>query len=481
MIHLTISNSIVLTGLPPATKAALQKALTIPNLEYHKMKALGCWAPVDFKYWMSPKGFLPEHGALEMPRGCRTRLLKYLEQTGQKYEVIHNLVDNNVQTVHKSTLVLRDYQEPIVTKIVTDKPSEGILVSSTGSGKSLMSLEIAHRLGKTATILVHNSVLADQFVSEAKKFYGLDAARIDGKHKEVGDLTVATFQSLYNAPELLQKLSDNTSVLIVDECQGVVSKERAKVIAAFRPKHLLGLTATPSREGSLTPAIFFLMGHPIAEHQMEQAQPEIEVIRTDATIPMSDRYDEVITAMVENEGRNKLLAGLIAGEALKGRKTLVLSKRRAHYAIIRDTFFPNSPGFYYIDSDDKGRNELLAEFKRGKDFTTIFGTISLLGTGLDIPAIDTIVIAHDLKSSGLTVQVIGRALRLFEGKPTPRILDLYDDCNPILAAQFKSRLALYKQKGWEISHYFKCPKCKETFTYYRKEYLVHNAQCYAGK
>ena len=482
MIHVNVSNNIILTGLPEATKKALKQSLTIENKDYWKFKKMGIFAPLDFKYYVDPKGFLPEHGALEMSRGCLTRLLAYLEKSSVKYEIVYNLVDKPAK-LGISTLTLRDYQVPIVEPIVAMKASEGLLVSSTGSGKTLMALEIAHRLGLSTTFLVINSVIADQFVSEAKRFYGIDAARIDGKHKEVSDLTVATFQSLYDNDELLKKLSDNTSLLIVDEAQGVVSKERAKVLSSFRAKHMLGLTATPSREGSLTPAIFFLLGHPLVEHQMEQAQPVIEVIRTGAQIPMSDRYDEVITAMVENESRNKLIAGLVVGNALEGKKTLVLTKRRNHYALLRDRFIPNvSDGFIYIDSDDKGRNDVLAELKRSaKRFTCIFGTTSLLSVGTDIPSLDTLILACDMKSSVLTQQSVGRILRLFDGKPTPRIIDLYDDKNPVLASQFKSRLDLYKQKGWEISHYFKCPKCKEAFTWYRREYLIHNARCYGRK
>lgn len=482
MISIHVSNAITITGLPEAPYKALKASLTIENKEFFKMQKMGVWAPRDFKYWSEPKGTLPGQGVLVIPRGCLTRLMAYVDKLKVAYKVTSNLVDKQVQ-LWKSTLVLREYQAPIVDNIVLNRPTEGLLCSSTGSGKTLMALEIASRMGLASTILVINSVIADQFVSEAKKFYGIDAARIDGKHKDIGDLTVATAQSLYNNPELLKRLSDNTALLIVDECQTICSPERQKVLKAFHPKHILGLTATDARSDSLGPAIHFLLGHPLVEHQMEQAMPEVEVIRTSAAIPMSDRYDEIITSMVENESRNKLIAGLVIGGVLEGKKTLVLTKRIKHYELLRDKYFSgdiHNSLFIFIDSDDKGRNATLAKLKRGEqDFSCLFGTTSLLAVGTDIPSLDTLIIACDMKSSVLTEQSVGRILRLFEGKPTPRIIDLFDDANPILASQFRSRLALYQSKGWEISHYFKCRKCAKTFTYYRKEYLVHNKQCYA--
>lgn len=479
MITVQVSNTIQITGLDVQYSNALKKALTIPNLEFAKFQNMGIWAPRDFKYWKEPKD---QPGVLEIPRGTHTRLLSYLDASKVAYELVDGSVDKYAFQGYErqKTVVLRDFQKAIVDKIVASRPSEGIIVSSTGSGKTVIGLEIIHKFSLSATILVTNSVLLDQFISEAEKFYGLKAARIDGKSKEIGNLTVSTFQSLMRNDELLQRLAEHTSLLIIDEVQGIVSKEREKVLKAFAPKHLLGLTATPSREGSLTPAIFFLCGHPLVDHQMAQAQPEIEVVRTGVPIPMGDSYHRIIDSMVENHSRNKLIAGLVLGEMLQGRKILVLTKRIQHYENLKH-FFTNFNGLYFIDSDDANRNDLLGKFKSGvQDFNCLFGTTSLLAVGVDIPILDTIILACDLKSSVLTTQSIGRALRLFEGKPTPKIIDLYDNQNPILASQFSERLKLYKAKGWEIEHYFKCPKCKKVFTYYKKEYLIHNKICYGN-
>lgn len=442
MIIVTVGNDIKIAGLPEAHKQTIKKSLTILNQEFFKFQRMGIWAPRDFKYYKEDGRFLI------IPRGCFTRLNNYLAKNKIESELIKDWVE--IGCSHgESNLVLRDYQEPIVNKIVDNRPSEGILISSTGSGKTLMSLEILHRLGLTATILVHNTVLSDQFRDEAKKFYGITASIIDANHKDIGNLTIATFQSLMADPELAAKLAERTSILFVDEAQGICSKERQKVLKAFRPRFLYGLTATAERTDSLTPAIFFLLGQPIAEYNLTQATPTVEVIRTGVDIPITDNYHDIVEAMVNHKSRNTLIAGLATGEALQKRKVLVLTKRRKHYENLKEKL--DFKGVYYIDVDDPERNNLLARLKTGEqEFSIILGTFSLLGTGVDIPSLDCLIIASDLKSSVLTVQGCGRILRLFEGKKDPIIYDLWDDKNQILTRQFFERKKVYLKKGWKI-------------------------------
>ena len=154
--------------------------------------------------------------------------------------------------------------------------------------------------------------------------------------------------------------------------------------------------------------------------------------------------------MVENKSRTKLLAGIVLGELLQGRKILVLTKRIKMYENVRE-ILPEMDGVYFIDSKDPERDELLKGFKDGSfEYKAIFGTISLLGTGFDLPSADTLILAGDVKSSVLTVQICGRVLRLFKGKPTPKIIDFADMSNIILRRQFYERKKVYESKRWPI-------------------------------
>lgn len=349
----------------------------------------------------------------------------------------------------KKDLKLRDYQVPIVNEAV--KFSEGILFMSTGSGKTVVSLAIAQKIGLKTTIVVPNNVLLYQFVTAARDFFGWEIGIVNGDIKQIKDITVATYQSLLCNETILQTLVSQTGTLIVDECQIAVSDKRIKIIESFRPKHLYGLSATPSRskDDGRTAAIKFYFGNICATHEMTQLTPRVVAIPTGVEI-VEKEYMRMVEDMVRHAGRNKLIAGLVVGEALEGRKILVLTKRIEHYKAL-EQILGERDLFHYIDSEDKERNDKLAAFKNGDmDYTAIFGTTSLLAVGLDIPSFDTLILACDMKSEVLTVQAVGRILRLFEGKPEPKIIDLWDNKTATFSRQFRVRSGIYKQKGWEI-------------------------------
>jgi superfamily II DNA or RNA helicase len=158
----------------------------------------------------------------------------------------------------------------------------------------------------------------------------------------------------------------------------------------------------------------------------------------------------------------------VGGAVFEGRKVLVLTKRIEHYEKFKE-FFPPSNAFRYISSDNKNKNELLTKLKKGsEEFSAIFGTTSMLSVGVDIPMVDTLVIACDMSGKVLTTQSVGRALRSFRNKKQPIIIDFHDgwkwdydmkqkglppiEFNSTFNRQFKSRLEYYLYKGYEINY-----------------------------
>lgn len=448
MIQIFISNDIQIQGLPDDIKKHIQNTLTLANPMWHKLRAMGnvralhaC--PKEFKYYS-------ENGPiLHIPRGMHTRLLGFLDKLKLQYEIQTNFVSIPLQFQPTFNGTLRPHQLKALSQIHQTRAQEGVIVLGTGSGKSILGLEIISHYNCTATILVPNTALLDQWKGELAKYYGMEAGTIYAKNKEIKDITIATFQSLYEYTDLTKKLIDNTSLLFVDECHGAVSTEKRKVVSRFRPTYIFGTTATTNREDKQSEAINFYFGETIFEHHETEASPTIEYIRTGANIPV-DEYPRMIDAMVEHEGRNTLIKGLTTGEVFSGRKVLVLTKRIAHAASLY-SHFSDMESAYLIDSSDKNRNALLAEFKQNKrPFNVIFGTTALLSVGVDIPSLDTLILGCDIKAETLLVQSSGRILRLFAGKPDPKIIDLCDDKNPILLRQFYARKKVYEMKGWAI-------------------------------
>ena len=271
-----------------------------------------------------------------------------------------------------------------------------------------MACEVIKRHNLTATILVPNNILLSQFKATLEDLFGVEPGIVNGSKKEIKDITIATWQTLSSNPDLLKELAAQTSVLISDEVHGSVTLKKLEILRKFSPKHIYGLTATPSRgaDDGRTPAIFFHFGEVIAEYHQTQHKPTVEVKTTGAVIDYNE-YHLMIDQLVGDKNRNTLIAGIALGEAASGRRVLVLTKRIAHYENIRE-ILGERDNVYYISSKDKNRNKLLMDMRNGDvDFKIIFGTTSLLAVGMDVPSLDTLIIACDLKAENLTIQACG--------------------------------------------------------------------------
>ena len=101
-----------------------------------------------------------------------------------------------------------------------------------------------------------------------------------------------------------------------------------------------------------------------------------------------------------------------------------------------------------LGKEDKN---LIASLRNGSiPFNIILGTTSLLATGTNIPQLDTLIIAGDLKSDVLAEQGIGRITRIHKGKQKPKVIDIADRKNIFFKKQAEIRKEFYKSMGWEI-------------------------------
>lgn len=242
--------------------------------------------------------------------------------------------------------------------------------------------------------------------------------------------------------------------LLVHNCHTTISDQGMRVVSSFNPLRLYGMTATPDRSDGQGEAIKFTFGDIIIDKELPQAKPTVEIVRCTEEY-FGDTYANIVDLQSENESRNKMIAGLIKKEMADNRKILVLTKRTKHYEKLF-SLLGERPGIFMIKSklsaaETKIKDELLEKLRTGSaDFNVILGTFSLLSTGINIPALDTIVLAGDLKSSVLCTQSVGRILRLFLGKKQPKIIDIDDFNSGILHNQARLRKNFYKFNGWEI-------------------------------
>ena len=446
MVFVQVGKGIKIKGLSEELKDRVRSVLSITNPQYKKMVRMGKSihnVPAEFRY------FAEEEDELTIPRGVEQRLFNFFSRCG-----IQPQIDRQTVSIPRALYLIpcKTLREPQRLAVeAAQKATVGILRIGTGAGKTLIACEIAATTHATTLILVPTTAILRQFESEFKTFYGVQVSVIGDGQKDVGEITIATFQSLQADPMLLQTLQENTSLLIVDECQSAVSDKRVNMIWGFKAEYIYGLSATPdrSRDDGRGEAVGFFFGPVLYSYENVSMKPRVEVIRTGADIPVDD-YAKMADMLAAHVNRNMLIAGLALGECMIRRKVLILTKRVKHAELLFEKL-KHFAGIYHVASDDPDKSAILAGCRSGIiDFNILIGTTGLLGVGVDVPSLDTLIIACDLKSEILTSQSAGRILRLFEGKEMPKIIDLWDNKNSILTRQFYNRKSVYESKGWEI-------------------------------
>ena len=303
----------------------------------------------------------------------------------------------------------------------------GVLSLPCGFGKTTVSLAIACKLGYRTMIIVHKEFLANQWEERIKQFCpGATIGRVQQNKKDVEcDFVIAMLQSL-SLKEYTFGDFDSIGTLIVDEAHHICAKVFSQSLFKMCPKHIFGLSATPNRKDGLTKVLHWFMGPTFFAVERENQQ-DVEVFPIEFECqrfrdpPPCTRFGKLslstmITELTENRERNSMLVGLISRIAKSTRQTLVLSDRRQHCMMLHQCF-PKRSGLYM-----GGMKE--ADLAESSTKKIIFATFSQAHEGLDIPSLDTVILATP-KSD--IVQSIGRIMRETKGKKNnPNIYDIFD-------------------------------------------------------
>ena len=345
---------------------------------------------------------------------------------------------------------LRDetHQNEALAKAI--EAGHGILSLPCGFGKTTVSLAIASKLGYRTMIVVHKEFLANQWRERIQQFCpGASIGIVQQNKKELDcDFVIAMLQSL-SLKEYSFEDFDSIGTLIVDEAHHICAKVFSQSLFKLCPKHVFGLSATPNRKDGLTKVLHWFMGPTFFSVERKQ-QDQVDVFPLEFTC---DRYEDpppctrygklslptMITEITEIPDRNRLILQTIKDLSKTTRQVLVLSDRRFHCEYLHEKFKTTS-GLYM-----GGMKE--AELAESSKKKIIFATFSQAHEGLDIPSLDTVILATP-KSD--IVQSIGRIMRETKGKKNnPRIYDVVDQWS-VFFAMYNKRLRVYRQGGFNI-------------------------------
>lgn len=312
---------------------------------------------------------------------------------------------------------LRDYQHECIDVIGAQQPGAYLIKMATGMGKTVTFANVP-RKGKML-ILSHR----EELVNQPLKYFDCKTGIEQATHHADQDAQVvsASVQSISRRLDWFEP--DAFDTIICDEAHHAAASTYRKIFDYFKPRMLLGFTATPNRSDNVRLNDVFSkiifdrdLKWGIKNGYLSDIFCRRVNIGYDLRGVHTSRGDyapgELEQAM---DGTADAIAD--AYERLATGATLIfsVSVNQCHEIAKR------IPGAVVVTGETKNRAGIIEDFTQGKIPCIVNCMVFTEGT--DIPRVETVIIARPTKSDSLYTQMVGRGLRLFSGKERLNLID----------------------------------------------------------
>lgn len=337
-------------------------------------------------------------------------------------------------------MILRPYQGDIIAEVrecLRRGLRAPLIVSPTGSGKTVMFSHIADGAGKKnkrVWILVHRAELVEQ-TSRTMREIGIDHGIIAAGWpvNPLPHVQVVSVQTVVRRTGGLIP----PDVIIVDECHHAAAGTWGKILAAFPKAIRLGFTATPERlDGKglsdtfdtliRGPEVAWLIEHGFLTQPKYYAPPN-QLNLDGLHVRGGDFAKDEVSAMMDKPK--------ITGDAVghyhrlcPGAPAVAFCASVAHAEHVAQAFAASGYRAATLDGtlDRTERRKRVRGLADGS--IQILTTCEIVSEGFDIPTVTTAILLRPTKSLGMHLQQIGRVLRIAPNKPFAIILDHVGNC-----------------------------------------------------
>lgn len=340
------------------------------------------------------------------------------------------------------------FQRQILERLQVERAKgypNNLIAAATGTGKTIMAAfdyrQLKSELPRSRLLFVaHRNEILEQSRTTFRHVLrsgSFGELWVDGKQPNQWEHVFASIQSITanNATALAVTQFD---VVIIDEFHHAAANSYEALLNHIRPKHLLGLTATPERndgldilkwfdgkvsielrlwdaleQGLLSPFHYFGIHDSTDLSKITWRRGGGYDIKELTNLYTGDdlRASKVIQAVVDKIGEPKRMRALGFCVSIEHANFMASRFARAGIAALAIT----------SKSSSTERHNALNELRDGKQ--NILFTVDLFNEGVDIPTVDVVLMLRPTESATIFLQQLGRGLRRAEGKDVLTVLD----------------------------------------------------------
>lgn len=313
---------------------------------------------------------------------------------------------------------------------------KALLISATGTGKTFLSaFDVRRFKPKRLLFVVHRRNIAEAALRSFKYLIpNVSMGIFSGNTKETdSDFIFSTVQTIHKKEYREMFNRDAFDYIIIDEVHRAGAQSYQDIVDYFKPKFLLGMSATPERSDDFD--IYEMFDHNIAyEIRLIQAM-EYNLLCpfhyygiTDMTIDGIEIDDKSEFNILTSELRVDYIIEKIneygySGDRIHG---LIFCSRKDECEKLSQLF--NMRGYKTIaltgDSSEEMRQKAIDSLESNDENSLdyIF-TVDIFNEGIDIPKVNQVVMLRPTESAIVFVQQLGRGLRKNDSKEYVVIID----------------------------------------------------------
>ncbi|MEO1617226.1 MAG: DEAD/DEAH box helicase [Planctomycetota bacterium] len=368
----------------------------------------------------------------------------------------------------------------------------GLIVMPTGTGKTVVALQLIARANRSTLVVVPVRDLMYQWHAKILEAFGIDAGLIgDGVHR-VSPLSVTTYDS---AAIHMPRIGHRFGMIVFDEVHHLAGPWRSDAARMSAAMIRLGLTATLPGDPDRAKVLQTLVGPVIHQQEIESAAgktlAEYTVRRiavrmdaseqsdyrsygraiqkfvrdakdTDPSFSWEDTYKWVASA---REHPERAAAASTALKAFRAKRKIEEQTRRK-FRVLEDLFrlHAGQPVLVFTGSNvmarqvslrflvpcllshcaKRERQDLLSGFAEGRYPVLVANRV--LDEGVDLPAVKVAIVIGGMSSTRQATQRLGRVLRR-SGDSTATLYEVVtEDSNEVQRSRDRRRTSAYRSR-----------------------------------